>query len=344
MISPKVFCEELFRWWKDHQRTLPWRETDRNMYQVWVSEVMLQQTQAQRVAERFYPRFMERFPTLNLLSSASWEEVFPYWEGLGYYQRGRHLLATAKIIQNQKSGQWPQTPAELQKLPGIGPYTARSILVFSQRQSLAAIDTNLEQILRKVWPRQRAQFSAEKCLAVVSAPDDWHQAMMDLGDAWRKGELPSELKKWLGDWTPKRQKKPIKSPAPKFIAEVGVACIHHQGKYLVQTRPEGKNSAGKWEFPGGKREAGESLRACVKREIEEELGVAVSVRPWFYQINKTRGKTPWRLRFHRCQIQHGTPQPREGQELAWVEVSQMDQMDFLATNLPLIKRLKKFRG
>ncbi len=100
---------------------------------------------------------------------------------------------------------------------------------------------------------------------------------------------------------------------------------------------------GQWEFPGGKRLRGEDFRACVKREILEELGIEVSVRPHFFEEIHTFKSTDLLLRFHRCQIQKGIPQPLEGQTLNWVEPARFDEIDFLETNSRALEKLKKMR-
>ena len=112
--------QAILTWFQDHQRThLPWRNTH-NPYKIWVSEIMLQQTQVDRVID-FYNRFLEKFPTVQDLAKAEWSEVIPYWDGLGFYRRGQNMLKCAKVIVAEHSGNFPDNLQDLQKLPGIGP-------------------------------------------------------------------------------------------------------------------------------------------------------------------------------------------------------------------------------
>ena len=141
---------------------------------------------------------------------------------------------------------------------------------------------------------------------------------------------------------PKKKSKKVKGKK-MYTLEVGVACIHRDGKYLIQTRPEGKSFSGHWEFPGGKKERGESMRACVKREIVEELGCKISVRPAFIVIRHEFDKVRLNLHFHRCQIQSGEPKPLEKQILKWVSPAEFDDVGFLETNQKAIEKLKKMR-
>src|SRR5213078_2967165 len=127
--SAQAFSRKLLAWWRRAARDLPWRRT-RDPYRVLVSEFMLQQTQVSRVAE-YYPRFIEQFPDLGALARARPRAVREAWEGLGYYARASNLHALARVVRTANDGIIPETPAELQKLPGVGPYTAGAIATFA---------------------------------------------------------------------------------------------------------------------------------------------------------------------------------------------------------------------
>jgi A/G-specific adenine glycosylase len=120
----KTIRRNLLRWFHANARDLPWRRAD-DPYAVWVSEVMLQQTQVATVID-YYNRFMKRFPTVEKLSGAKQDTVLKMWEGLGYYSRGRNLHKAAKLIVSDYNGHLPDTLEELQKVPGIGRYTAKT--------------------------------------------------------------------------------------------------------------------------------------------------------------------------------------------------------------------------
>ena len=186
---------------------------------------------------------------------------------------------------------------------------------------------------------------------------DWNGAMMDLATKLRAGE---KIKGDLGEYFPiyiaekflphvhlrpskVRTPKNSNSKPSKHRIEVGVACIHQDGKYLIQTRPEGKSFVGRWEFPGGKRKPGEDFRTCVKREILEELGTEISVRPHFYEELHEFEHVDLLLRFHRCQIQKGEPKALEKQKLDWVAPTNFEKIHFLDTNAGAIKKLKGMR-
>lgn len=145
------FENNLLAWYKNHGRNfLPWRKPTTTPYEVWVSEIMLQQTQVNRVIP-YYTRFLDRFPTISSLASATWEEFYPYYAGLGYYRRGRNMLLTAQIIVRKYNGQFPVDKKFLVNLPGIGEYTANAILSFGYNQNEIAYDTNAQRMLGRFF-------------------------------------------------------------------------------------------------------------------------------------------------------------------------------------------------
>ncbi len=129
---------------------LPWRKRKITAYEVWVSEIMLQQTQVVRVIE-YYKNFLKRFPTVESLAKASWEEFLPYYQGLGYYARGRNMLLTAQMVAKEYGGIFPRDKKLLQVLPGIGPYTAAAIMSFAYGENHLAWDTNLKRVIGRFF-------------------------------------------------------------------------------------------------------------------------------------------------------------------------------------------------
>lgn len=142
-------ADQLERWYAAHGRhELPWRQRGTTAYSVWVSEIMLQQTQVRRVIP-YYLRFVQRFPVVQSLAAATWDDFLPYYQGLGYYQRGRNMLKTALIVTHDFGGQFPPSPQQLARLPGIGRYTASAIASFAFQLPVLAFDTNHQRL----WAR-----------------------------------------------------------------------------------------------------------------------------------------------------------------------------------------------
>ena len=140
----------LLAWYRQHQRQLPWRESQ-DVYPIWVSEVMLQQTQVQTVVPYFL-RFMAAFPTLEELARADTQDLLRCWAGLGYYSRARNLRQAARILVREHGGEFPRSYREALRLPGIGPYTAAAILSIAFDQPLLALDGNVVRVLARLFP------------------------------------------------------------------------------------------------------------------------------------------------------------------------------------------------
>jgi len=182
--------KKIRNWYTKHGRTdLPWRNTD-DAYPIWLSEVMLQQTQVKTVLERYYFPFLEKFPTLEALGMAPLDKVLKMWEGLGYYNRAKNLHKTAQILSEQghARGVAPALPSEIDKLialPGIGKNTAHAVAAFAFRQPVPVMEANVRRILCRIHGMEDAN---EKALWQIAYdmvdkenPFDYNQAMMDIG-------------------------------------------------------------------------------------------------------------------------------------------------------------------
>jgi A/G-specific adenine glycosylase len=177
-----AFQRALLRWYDEHRRDLPWRGT-RDPYRIWLSEIMLQQTRVAAVIDH-YRTFLERFPNVRALASASEDEVLAAWSGLGYYRRARMLHQAAQQIAEHHDGCFPQNSEALLALPGIGRYTAAAIASIAFAEPVAVVDGNVERVLERftginltppqIWQQAQA-------LLANSRPGDFNQAMMELG-------------------------------------------------------------------------------------------------------------------------------------------------------------------
>lgn len=250
--SDRSLKEALHSWYlKKGRHNLPWRET-KNPYKIYLSEIMLQQTQVTTVLERFYSPFLERFPTLKSVAEASEEEVLKAWEGLGYYSRARNLYRTARIT----GGVLPGTAEELEALPGIGRSTARAIACFAFGEAQPILDANVRRILFRFFRRRRATekelwrmaerlFDAERAFA-------WNQGMMDLGatvclpEAPRCGECPL-AEGCRGKMTPERYPAP-KTKKEKPVRKRRILVAEAGGRYAL-LRSAKRFHGGLWHFP-----------------------------------------------------------------------------------------------
>jgi len=173
--------KRLLTWYETYGRhELPWRNSD-DMYHIYLSEIMLQQTQVNRVRDEYYPQFLEKFPSLEALANAEQDEVLSAWSGLGYYSRARNLHKTA--IESPLS--LPQTQEELLKLPGIGKYTASAICSFGHNQNIPVVDTNIARVIKRYFalfnPKDATIWQNATTFVNASYPRHHNLALMDLG-------------------------------------------------------------------------------------------------------------------------------------------------------------------
>jgi A/G-specific adenine glycosylase len=174
----------LLGWFKEHARELPWRQT-RDPYAILVSEVMLQQTQVDRVLP-YYIRFLERFPTVEDLAAAPTSDVIRIWSGLGYNRRAVNLQRAARTVVNELGGSFPNDPADLRKLPGIGAYTAGAIAAFAHERDVAFLDTNMRRVISRVIfgsesAREPDAIEAATTLLPPGHGWTWNQALIEFG-------------------------------------------------------------------------------------------------------------------------------------------------------------------
>ena len=220
----RTFHTRLAAWYEAHGRhELPWRKTT-DGYAIWLSEVMLQQTQVATVLARFYHPFLEKFPTIEALAAAPTESVMKAWEGLGYYSRARNLhkaaqqmAADAKTARRNRAG-LPDNVDGLLALPGIGRNTAHAVLAFAHHQPVAIMEANVKRIVTRIFaweqPTDQQLWSGAALLLNKATPFDYNQAMMDLGSSLCTPKKPAcdlcpANSICLGKTTPERY------PAPK---------------------------------------------------------------------------------------------------------------------------------
>ena len=187
-MNKSIFAYKIVEWYNAHRRSLPWRETS-DPYKIWISEIILQQT---RVVQglSYYLKIIKRFPDVFALAKAREQEVLRLWQGLGYYTRARNLHRCAKIVAGQYQGQFPDRYADLQKLPGIGAYTAAAIASIAFGEPVAVLDGNVYRVLSRVFGIDKDTNSREgrdhfanqaNKLIPKENPNVFNQAMMEFG-------------------------------------------------------------------------------------------------------------------------------------------------------------------
>jgi len=346
----------LLNWYRREGRDLPWRRS-RDPYQIWIAEIMLQQTQVKTVLP-YYQRWLEQFPTLETLAAADLQQVLKAWQGLGYYARARNLHACAQTVVGEYNGIFPDTLEEVLKLPGIGRTTAGGILSSAFDLPIAILDGNVKRVLSRLIALPVPPKRGLKCLWALSDrlvdplhARDFNQALMDLGATLCTPKAPECPRcPWqthcqanllnLQSEIPMRE---ASSPLPhKFI---GVAVIwNDRGQILIDKRPAKGLLGGLWEFPGGKIEPGETVQDCIRREIEEEIGIAIAVEEHLITLEHAYTHFRVTLQVYHCRHLSGEPRAIECEEIRWVTLDEIDRFPFPKANEKIIAALREGVG
>jgi A/G-specific adenine glycosylase len=281
----------LLAWYDGSRRDLPWRGT-RDPYAVWVSEVMLQQTQVATVL-RYFPAWMRRFPDVRALASAREADVLHAWQGLGYYSRARRLHQGARVILERHAGRLPRDHAALLALPGIGAYSAGAIasIAFGERRPL--VDGNVIRVLSRHFglrgdpgkaPLKRELWRLAGELVPAERPGDFNQALMELGAtvctprATECASCPLALKCKARELDLVGTLPELPPRAKPTRVRVTTVVVRDHGHVLLMQQPaSAPRWAGLWTFPHVERAARETAKDAARRAARELLGVDVTV-------------------------------------------------------------------
>ena len=287
-----TFAQKLIAWHRVSGRSgLPW-QGNRDPYAVWVSEIMLQQTQVATVLER-YPRFMKRFPTVKKLAAADIDEVLAEWAGLGYYSRARNLHACAKQVMTEFEGQFPSDPILLERLKGIGRSTAGAIAAFAFHERAPILDANVKRILARLFAIEGAiqdkavndRLWALATDLLPAKPTDmpvYTQALMDFGATWctsrkpvclgpeKKCPFEKNCQANLSDQVLLLPRKTVKAKSPEF--DCNMLLMRSGNSVLLQKRPSKAIWGGLWSLPEGSWTPRVASSKKMKLTVQELLG------------------------------------------------------------------------
>ena len=353
-MEPKLspFQKKLLTWYAKHKRDLPWRRT-KNPYRIWVSEVMLQQTQVDTVIP-YYRRWLKKFPTIKSLANASLDEVLKAWEGLGYYSRARNLHKAAKDIVKRRRGRFPKNFEEIRKLSGIGRYTAGAIASIAFDLPYPVLDGNVSRVLVRLYaiskPPKLPEVAkelwdyAEKLLP-KRFPGDFNQALMELGARICLSKKPLCLFCPVSEQCEARQlgmeeSLPAKSPTRKIpLLQDAIAILKHKDRYFIQQRPPEGLLGGLWEFPGGKIENRETAEVCLHRELQEELGVKARILRRLPMVKHAYTHFKVILYPFECRLDGGKIKKAD-MPSRWVRFEEFSQYAFPTANRKIFEFLK----
>lgn len=329
MILKKFPFEKIEKWYqKNWRHTLPWRQyfhvAEKDLgYHVWLSEIILQQTQATRCID-FYEKILQKFPTVENLAQTNYGEFFPYYKWLGYYSRAKNMLKAAKYVVENFDWIFPQETQELEKIPGVWPYTAQAIRAFAYNIPTLSFDTNLEKIFSRFYHANRFQklTREEKEQILVDFKNTWisardiNAALMDFAsiiDINNSGKIDwenyplTESKFYESRWKlePVKQKKSSSFPSKEAYV---IAILHENHKIYFSWK---KNIPSQWE---GWSKTGESFspfliwkntwnpRTMIQNFFLQKYWLEVSVRP--PEIKSYKHEAPYMVCY--AQIQSGT--------------------------------------
>ncbi len=319
MISQKIDLTQLGHWFQKEKRDFPWRRTP-TPYRVWISEVMLQQTQSSRVI-LYFEEWMRRFPTVVALAQATIEEVLKVWEGLGYYSRARALHEASKFLLQEHNGQIPREVHDLEQLKGLGPYTIAAIRAFGFHERAAAVDGNVMRVLARLFEIQEDITKSKtqkkmRALAdhILPEKESWvyAEALIELGATYCKPKAPlclhCPLQSQCQSYLNKTQNSlPLKTKKVLYETLFREVLVILSGTYiLLKKEAAGKIMADLYEFPyfacekGGqdprhmlkKISQGLSLQAHFLQNFDEVkhsfTRFRVTLYPKFYQVYSSK--------------------------------------------------------
>jgi A/G-specific adenine glycosylase len=356
MTSQEItrFRKKLIAWYDKNKRDLPWRATS-DPYCIWVSEVMLQQTQVNTVIP-YYHRFIRRFKSIQQLSQADLQDVLKLWEGLGYYGRARNLHRAAQMIVQEFKGEVPNRWELFRRLPGVGDYIAAAVLSIAFNQAYAVVDGNVKRVLARLFkiddPVNGTTSTAvyrkmAEELLDHRRPGSFNQALMELGATICRPRRPAcaacplsiLCKAYQSDCIAVYPKKIKKAATPQYRLAVGV--VFKNGKVLITQRQPDGLLGGLWEFPGGKIEKGETAETACIREIKEEINLTVRIDRHLTQVKHAYTHFKIIMEVFCCTYLAGRVRLNGPVAHRWIRLPAIDNFPVPKANHKFIPKLKE---
>jgi len=354
MKSIPIWPQELVRWFEREHRPMPWR-SDPSIYKIWVSEIMLQQTQVVAVIP-YFERFIKRFPSFRDLAMADLQSVLKLWEGLGYYSRARHLHQAAKMMVQEYGGKPPRTAEELQRFPGVGSYTAAAIASMAFRDPVPSVDGNLLRVCSRLWgldTPMREKRLADDIRARLTPliktvnPSHFNQALMEIGALLCKPCKPLCSKCLLARLCVAfKMKRTDELPVVKRAGKVphyriGVGVVWKGRKILIARRHEVQMLGGLWEFPGGKQLKKEPLNKTVAREVEEETGMRCRVEEPYVTVKQSYSHFKVTLTAFKCCWLSGRAHAKASAAVKWIRPSELMNYPMPRANRRVVEAMQE---
>lgn len=329
------FQKALLAWYERHKRDLPWRH-DQDPYKIWVSEIMLQQTQVDTVIP-YFEHFMERFPTLEALAEADEADVLKAWEGLGYYSRARNLQTGVREVCADYQAKVPTNKKDVLSLKGVGPYTAGAILSIAYDQPEPAVDGNVMRVLSRILyieddiakAKTRTTFTAlVEQLIPAYDPSSFNQALMELGAMVCTPKAPNCLlcpvqsychafAEGRQEELPNKQKKKPPKVVPMTVAVLWTS----DQKVLIRRRPEGGLLAGLWEFPVFPLSAPTAEHEQIEEVFQEHYQLQARLTQEVCRLQHVFTHLKWQMTVYEGYLQDALPLSEDMTCVAWEDLA-----------------------
>ena len=343
---------QLLDWYYLNGRQLPWRGIH-DPYKVWISEVMLQQTQVKTVIP-YYEKFLKIFPDLSALAKTKGDKLLKCWAGLGYYSRARNLKKSAQVIQVKHGGKFPETLEAVHALPGIGRYTAAAILSICFGEPLAVLDGNVMRVLTRAFKihanikdglvrRQLWQLAQD--LLVHEKPGDFNQALMELGATVCTPRQPKCTQcpwkgKCLANKANIQELLPERGlglpPRKSFHA---VVILEYLGKYLLIRRSGKGQLQGFWEFPGLELKDGQVANSIIAKHFKKKYALQISELKHMTQVRHSITTRRMTIDVFRGLIRKSHPLPEPERDARWVSSAELRRYPFSSATLRILNEV-----
>ncbi len=335
ILQKERIHRNLLKWFEKYGRDLPWRKTH-DPYAIWVSEIMLQQTQVATVIP-YYQKFLKSFPTVHHLARATLSKVLKVWEGLGYYSRARNLHQASQMVLNSFDGKVPDTLKDLLSLPGIGQSTAGAILSFAYNKEAAILDGNAKRVLSRLFAvsgnpvrgkTENLLWKISESLIPKGRSNSFNQALMDLGSMICTPRDPlcarcpfcHLCKAYL---LGKPESYPLRT-LKKIIPHISAisAVIQRDGNVLLHRRPPKGLLGGLWEFPNWTTEDKRRfrLRLRLRNHIKKEIGMNVKPTESIGTFHQTFSHFKLTLHVFHCEDLNRT----KGKKEKWIPIQKLN--------------------
>lgn len=340
-MQMKQITKKLLDWYSQNKRQLPFRST-KDPYKIWVSEVMLQQTQVSTVIP-FYEKWIKQFPTLPSVARSKYDILLKLWEGLGYYRRCGNFHNASKIIVENHNGIIPTDYKIFKSLPGVGDYTAGAVLSIAFGKALPAIDGNVTRVIARLngmknltkFNKLKIKFFIESLLP-QSEPGNFNQSLMELGalvctpksPKCRECPISVHCKAFQSLYPKNYPKKLSKKIKPHYNVVTGI--IWRKDKFYIQRRNHDSMLGGLWEFPGGKIEKNESLENGLKRELQEETDSTPVIKKRIISIDHAYSHFSITLHCYHCIEKDSKIIPQNNSN--WILPDEIDKYSFPKAN------------